>query len=106
MLLLLLRSALIGGATAVIIRLIVLLVKKQSAGSWPKPLLKAGASGLLIGSVGAWGGSVAAGWVVAGFNPHWLLVLLVACVAAFVLGFILQALLERMLWRPLSWEGV
>ena len=101
---LLLRSALIGGATAVIIRLIVLLVKKQPASSWPKPLLKAGASGLLIGGIGAWGGSVAAGWV-ADFNLHWLLVLLAACAAAFVLGLLLQAVLERLLWRSLGWEG-
>ena len=105
MLSLLLRSALIGGTTAVIIRLIVLLVKKLPASSWPKPLLKAGASGLLIGGIGAWGGSLAAGWV-AGFNLHWLLVLLAACAAAFVLGLLLQAVLERLLWNPLGWEGM
>jgi len=105
MLLLLLRSALIGGTTAVIIRLIVLLVKKQPAGSWPKPLLKAGASGLLIGGIGAWGGSLAAGWA-ADFNLHWLLVLLATCTTAFVLGLLLQAVLERLLWNPLGWEGM
>ena len=105
MLSLLLRSALIGGATAVIIRLIILLVKKQTISSWPKPLLKAGASGFLLGCVGAWGGSLAAEWVT-GFNLHWLLVLLAACATAFVLGLLLQAVLDRLLWRPLGWEGV
>ena len=101
MLLLLLRSAQIGGATAVIIRLIVLVVEKKPASNWPKPLLKAGASGLLIGGIGAWGGSLTAGWV-ADFNLHWLLVLLAAYAAAFVLGLLLQAMLERLLWRPLG----
>lgn len=105
MLSLLLRSALIGGTTAVIIRLIVLLVKKLPASSWPKPLLKAGISGLLIGGIGAWGGFLAAGWVT-GFNLHWLFVLFATCVTAFVLGLLLQAVLERLLWNPLGWEGM
>jgi len=102
---LLLKSALIGGATTVIIRLIILLVKKQTTSSWPKSILKAGASGFLLGSVGAWGGSLAARWVT-GFNLHWLLVLLAACATALVLGLLLQAVLERAFWRPLGWEGV
>ncbi|MBI9051176.1 MAG: hypothetical protein JEZ00_17265 [Anaerolineaceae bacterium] len=98
----LLRCALIGACTALIIRLILLLIKKQPRNTWPKPLLKTGISGALLGMAGGYAGYLVSTWV-AGFSQHWLVLLLSAIIAAFIVGWILMSILERLVWRRLGW---
>ncbi len=99
----LLYSALIGACTALILRFVFLLIQKQPRNTWFKPLLKTGLSGAMLGCVGGYVGYLTANWV-SGFNQQWLVILLSACLAAFMVGWIWQNLLERLVWRRLSWE--
>jgi hypothetical protein len=99
---LLLNSALIGTYTALILRIIFLLLKKQPRNIWQKPVLKAGLSGAVLGCAGGWIGYLTASWVT-GYSQHWLVLLLSACLSAFIFGWLIQMLLERVLWRRLKW---
>jgi uncharacterized membrane protein YeaQ/YmgE (transglycosylase-associated protein family) len=99
----LLRCALIGATTGLIIRIIMLFVKKQPRATWPKPLLKTAISGALLGVAGGWTGYMVSTWV-AGFSQYWLILFLSAIIAAFIVGWILQMLLERLVWRRLGWR--
>ncbi|MBI9051513.1 MAG: hypothetical protein JEZ00_18970 [Anaerolineaceae bacterium] len=98
----LLRCALIGATTGLIIRIIMLFVKKQPCSTWPKPLLKTAISGALLGMAGGYAGYLVSTWV-AGFSQHWLVLLLSAIIAAFIVGWILMSILERLVWRRLDW---
>ncbi len=98
----LLRSALIGACTALILRFVFLLIQKQPYSTWLKPLLKAGISGVLLGIAGGYAGYLVSTWV-SGFSQQWLVILLSACLAAFIVGWILQMVLERLVWRRLGW---
>jgi uncharacterized membrane protein YeaQ/YmgE (transglycosylase-associated protein family) len=99
----LLRCALIGATTGLIIRIIMLFVKKQPKNTWPKPLLKTAISGALLGMAGGYAGYMVSTWV-AGFSQHWLVLFLSAIIAAFIVGWLLQMVLERLVWRRLDWR--
>jgi hypothetical protein len=98
-----LKCVLYGAYTALIIRFIVLIIKKVPRRAWRQILLKAGISGALLGMAGGYSGYLVSTWV-AGFSQHWLVLLLSAIVAAFITGWVLQMLLERLVWRRLGWR--
>jgi branched-subunit amino acid ABC-type transport system permease component len=52
---------------------------------------------------GGYAGYVVSSWV-AGFSQHWLILFLSAIIVAFIVGWILQMLLERLVWRRLGWR--
>ena len=119
----LLRCALIGATTALIIRIVLLFIQKQPHNTWPPldkargpladswlitflnenkfVLLKTVISGALLGMAGGYAGYTVSTWV-AEFSQHWLVLLLSAIIAAFAVGWVLQMLLERLVWRRLG----
>ena len=121
----LLRCALIGATTALIIRIVMLFIQKQPRATWPPldkargsladswlidilkeskfVLLKTGISGALLGMAGGYAGYMVSTWV-AGFSQHWLVLLLSAIIAAFIVGWVMQMVLERLVWRRLGWR--
>ncbi len=98
----LIQSALIGVYTALVLHLIFLLLKKQPRSTWLKPLLKAGISGAMLGMAGGYIGYLTANWV-SGYSQSWWVLMFSACLSAFIMGLLLQILLERLVWRKLRW---
>ncbi|MBI9051972.1 MAG: hypothetical protein JEZ00_21330 [Anaerolineaceae bacterium] len=98
----LLKCALYGAYAALIIRFIILIVKKVPRRAWRQNLLKAGISGALLGMAGGYAGYLVSTWV-SGFSQHWLILLLSAIIAAFIVGGILMNILERLVWSRLGW---
>ncbi len=96
------HCSLIGASTTLMLRFVFLLIQKQPYSTWLKPLLKADISGVLLGIAGGYSGCLVSTWM-SGFSQQWLVILLSACLGAFLVGWILQMVLERLVWRRLGW---